>query len=116
MPGHWRDGIGRGSSARWRWCRVIGHWPDEADLPRFRGGLIIPGTGEIVGLGPGRKEGGELIQPAVGHDDVVVEKNEMLPARRLSPWLIAAGKPRLVVFVMTTTGTGAASCTPARYS
>jgi len=31
-----------------------------------------------------------------------------------SPWLIAAGNPMLVEFATTVTGTGDASCTPAR--
>jgi hypothetical protein len=58
----------------------------------------------------------QLPQPAIGHRDVVIEQTRYSPRAALSPWLIAAGSPRLVASAMTVTGTGAASCTLARYA
>ena len=44
----------------------------------------------------------------------LLSKTRYSPRAHFSPWLMAAGNPRLVEFAMTVTGTADASCTPAR--
>ena len=79
-----------------RRCRAVRHRPRRGDGRCYSG------------------QRDELLQPRIGHNDIVMQQHQVFPVRDLQPLVDGGRKPSVCGLAITVTGTAAASCTPAK--